>query len=114
MATNVAEYGYPKDNGDDPNDQFFAGLDERDEEDQFMSSAIFAVNSDVYFLYMIGKMCAETGHNLHQGLQALNDYYLFMWHHGSSHGTSEQLNNMSNRNPLNQNFASNQQAQRIT
>jgi len=29
---------------------------------------IFAVNSDVYFLYMIGKMCAESGKNLPEGL----------------------------------------------
>lgn len=27
-------------------------------------TSIFAVNSDVSFLYMIGKMCQESGHNL--------------------------------------------------
>ena len=32
------------------------------------NSTIFAVNSDVYFLYKIGKMCAKSGHNLFQGL----------------------------------------------
>ena len=54
-------------------------------------SSIFAVNSDVYFLYMIGKMCAESGHNLTQGLQALNDYYLLMWHYSGSHSQTTTL-----------------------
>lgn len=31
-------------------------------------TSIFAVNSDVSFLYMIGKMCQESGHNLKLGL----------------------------------------------
>jgi hypothetical protein len=34
------------------------------EENLLQSNTIFAVNSDVYFLYMIGKMCAKSGHNL--------------------------------------------------
>lgn len=46
------------------------------------NDTIFAVNSDFYFLYMVGKMCNESGHNLFQGLLALNDYYLFCWHYG--------------------------------
>lgn len=90
-----------------PNDELFGDIEKFEEEEQRINSTIFAVNSDVYFLYMIGKMCAETGHNLHQGLSALNDYYLFMWHHGISHSSSEQSNNTANRNPLNYNFASN-------
>ena len=49
-----------------------------------VNDTIFAVNSDFYFLYMIGKMCNESGHNLFQGLLALNDYYLFCWHYGQS------------------------------
>mmetsp|Transcript_24339 Transcript_24339/g.37660 ORF Transcript_24339/g.37660 Transcript_24339/m.37660 type:complete len:126 (+) Transcript_24339:4650-5027(+) len=47
-------------------------------------TTMFAVYSDVYFLYMIGKMCARSGCDLSQGLQALNDYYLLMWHYGDS------------------------------
>jgi hypothetical protein len=47
-----------------------------------VSDTIFAVNSDFQFLYMIGKWCNESGHNLFQGLLALNDYYLFCWHYG--------------------------------
>lgn len=47
-------------------------------------TSIFAVNSDVSFLYMIGRMCQDSGHNLKLGLQALNDYYLFMWHHSET------------------------------
>jgi len=38
------------------------------EDNLLQSNTIFAVNSDVYFLYMIGKMCAKSGHNLFQGL----------------------------------------------
>jgi len=34
------------------------------EENLLQSDTIFAVNSDVYFLYLIGKMCAQSGHNL--------------------------------------------------
>lgn len=34
------------------------------EDNLLQSNIIFAVNSDVYFLYMIGKMCAKSGHNL--------------------------------------------------
>ena len=48
-----------------------------------MDSSIFAVNSDVYFLYMIGKLCAKSGYNLQLGIQALNDYYLLIWHCGN-------------------------------
>ena len=55
-----------------------------DQEDVDLSDTIFAVNRDVDFLYMIGKMCNESGHNLFQGLLALNDYYLFSWHYGQS------------------------------
>lgn len=55
----------------------------------FERDAIFAVNSDVYFLYMIGKFCYKSGLNLFQGLLALNDYYLFIWHNGSIQSTSE-------------------------
>jgi hypothetical protein len=29
------------------------------------TAMIFGVNSDVSFLYMIGKMCAKSGHDLH-------------------------------------------------
>ena len=47
-----------------------------------LNDTIFAVNSDFQFLYMIGKWCNESGHNLFQGLLALNDYYLFCWHFG--------------------------------
>ena len=37
----------------------------QDNDDNLLqSNTIFAVNSDVYFLYMIGKMCAKSGHNL--------------------------------------------------
>ena len=46
------------------------------------------MSSDVYFLYMIGKMCARSGHNLTEGLQALNDYYLFMWHYAGAQAIS--------------------------
>jgi hypothetical protein len=45
---------------------------------------IFAVNSDVHFLYMIGKICCRYNENLFQGLLALNDYYLFNWHYGKN------------------------------
>ena len=31
-------------------------------------SSIFAVNSNVHFLYMIGEICAQSGHNLFEGL----------------------------------------------
>ena len=55
-----------------------------DLEEEPRSQTIFAVSSDVYFLYMIGKMCARSGHNLTEGLQALNDYYLFMWHYSGA------------------------------
>lgn len=52
-------------------------------EGDLQTETLFAVNSDIHFLYMIGKMCAKSGHNLFQGLQALNDFYLLKWHHGS-------------------------------
>ena len=48
---------------------------------------------------MIGKMCAKSGHNLFQGLQALNDYYLLVWHNGQSSDESQQAK--KSRNPLN-------------
>jgi len=66
------------------------GLDDGDD-----SQSIFAVNSDVYFLYMIGKMCSESGHNLTQGLQALNDYYLLMWHYSGTHSSTTTLEKQS-------------------
>jgi hypothetical protein len=99
---------------DDP--ELFQDLEQFDSEQASpRSSTIFAVNSDVYFLYMIGKMCAETGHNLHQGLQALNDYFLFVWHHSISHSSMQSSDSTSllNRNPLNSNFATNTGRHRI-
>ena len=75
------------------------------DENLIQSSTIFAVNSDVYFLYLIGKMCAQSGHNLFQGLQALNDYYLLTWHHGGANaaeaGESKAVASQKTRNPLN-------------
>ena len=58
------------------------------------NDTIFAVNSDFQFLYMIGKWCNESGHNLFQGLLALNDYYLFCWHFGQRNMEKE-----SNKKP---------------
>lgn len=72
---------------------------QENEDNLLQSNTIFAVNSDVYFLYMIGKMCAKSGHNLFQGLQALNDYYLLVWHNGPSLDESKQAK--KTRNPLN-------------
>lgn len=67
-------------------------------------TSIFAVNSDVGFLYMIGKICCKAGHNLKLGLQALNDYYLFMWHYNESQHSlreNESVSLQRLRNPLN-------------
>jgi hypothetical protein len=60
-----------------------------------VQTSIFAVYSDVSFLYMIGKICCQAGHNLKLGLQALNDYYLFMWHYSEG-----QYNLRENESPL--------------
>ena len=50
-------------------------------------------------------MCAQSGHNLFQGLQALNDYYLLTWHHGGANaaeaGESKAVTHQKARNPLN-------------
>ena len=51
---------------------------------QAQNGFIFAVNSDVQFLYKIGKICCKYNENLFQGLLALNDYYLFNWHFGKN------------------------------
>jgi hypothetical protein len=53
---------------------------------------------------MIGKICCQAGHNLKLGLQALNDYYLFMWHYSESQYNlreNESLSLQRLRNPLN-------------
>lgn len=53
---------------------------------------------------MIGKICCQAGHNLKLGLQALNDYYLFMWHYSESQYNlreNESLSLKQIRNPLN-------------
>jgi hypothetical protein len=40
-------------------------IKDKDIDDNLLqTNTIFAVNSDVYFLYMIGKICAKSGHNL--------------------------------------------------
>jgi hypothetical protein len=66
---NVEEYHQMK-NEEEEADQF-PGLELREstgDNNNQGSTTIFAVNSDVKFLYMIGKMCCESGHNLTQGL----------------------------------------------
>lgn len=65
---NFADNQFKNEDEVDPNDELFGEIEKYEDEGQPINSTIFAVNSDVYFLYMIGKMCAETGHNLHQGL----------------------------------------------
>lgn len=38
----------------------------------------FAIYSNVKFLFIIGKICAETGKKLEDGLKALNDYIMIL------------------------------------
>lgn len=45
-----------------------------DDTKTMMDSEGFAIYSNVKFLLSIGKICAETGQYLEDGLNALNDY----------------------------------------
>ena len=53
---------------------------------------------------MIGKICCQAGHNLKLGLEALNDYYLFMWHYSQSQQSMREnqsdVTSQRLRNPL--------------
>ena len=42
--------------------------------EQVLDSEGFAIYSNVKFLSLIGKICAETGRLLEEGFNALNDY----------------------------------------
>ena len=46
--------------------------------EQVLDSEGFAIYSNVKFLSLIGKICAETGQFLEDGFNALNDYQLII------------------------------------
>lgn len=64
-----------------------------DDDKTILDSEGFAIYSNVKFLHLIGKIAAETGQLLEDGLNALNDYQAIIdyYKHDVSEETYEKL-----------------------